>query len=519
MRSALVLATLLAASAAHGQLLESVVMPGPAIEGHAKLEGDCDKCHVRFDKAAQTQRCVDCHKPVAADLRDRHGYHGRAPEAAGKECRACHTEHKGRAARIVVFDARRFDHLITGFELRGAHARAPVDCASCHVAGHKYREARPECNACHAKDDRHKGKLGPACADCHGERDWKEARFDHSKTRFPLEARHAPLKCESCHRVADYKAAPRDCQGCHQKNDVHKGRYGTKCETCHDATGWKSRFRHDTQTRFALEGAHAPLKCTSCHKGELYRDRTPTACVGCHRADDIHRGALGEECTQCHNERGWKATRFNHDATRFPLRERHRAVKCAACHVPGADRRIGRECMSCHRKDDVHQGQEGEACARCHGEASWKVARYDHSHSRFPLTGAHFRVECRSCHASLRFREALRECRACHLKDDRHRGTLGRQCEDCHGTRTWASSDFDHDRRTRYPLEGRHRAARCADCHVRAVDGKAVAARECAACHAREDTHAGAFGPRCERCHTAVSWKQIRPDMGAPTAR
>ena len=34
--------------------IESLVMPGEVIEGHAKYEEECKNCHKRFDKGAQT---------------------------------------------------------------------------------------------------------------------------------------------------------------------------------------------------------------------------------------------------------------------------------------------------------------------------------------------------------------------------------------------------------------------------------------------------------------------------------
>ena len=51
------------------QSLEGVLMPGKVITGHAKVEDQCVKCHIRFDKAAQDRLCLDCHKDVARDLR------------------------------------------------------------------------------------------------------------------------------------------------------------------------------------------------------------------------------------------------------------------------------------------------------------------------------------------------------------------------------------------------------------------------------------------------------------------
>ena len=78
----------------------------------------------------------------------------------------------------------------------------------------------------------HQGSLGTKCADCHTENDWKEAKFDHEKTRFPLTGKHVDTKCVDCHKKgADYKDAPRTCIGCHKEDDDsskgHKGLYAS----------------------------------------------------------------------------------------------------------------------------------------------------------------------------------------------------------------------------------------------------------------------------------------------------
>jgi hypothetical protein len=133
--------------------LESVLMPGKVISGHARLEETCSNCHVRTDRSAQDQLCRDCHKEVKKDFADGTGYHGRLKE--NKPCRACHTEHKGRNARIVQLDEKSFDHSQTDFLLRGKHTDAA--CSKCHRPGAKFRAAESACVACHKKDDKHKG--------------------------------------------------------------------------------------------------------------------------------------------------------------------------------------------------------------------------------------------------------------------------------------------------------------------------------------------------------------------------
>src|SRR5512147_2667503 len=76
---------------------KSLLMPGQVIGGHAKYESECKNCHKSFDKAAQSGLCKDCHKDIDKDIAERQGYHGLMQEE--KECKACHTEHKGRDAR------------------------------------------------------------------------------------------------------------------------------------------------------------------------------------------------------------------------------------------------------------------------------------------------------------------------------------------------------------------------------------------------------------------------------------
>ena len=553
-------------------------MPGPVIEGHAKYENECRNCHVPFSRAAQNGLCLACHKETAADVRQEEGFHGRLKP---QPCRTCHTDHKGRDAKIVLLDELAFDHERTDFPLRGAHADPKTACRSCHVPGKKYREAPGRCIDCHAQKDAHKGRLGSACADCHAEKNWKETRVDHDKTRFPLRGKHAPLKCESCHKDTRYKETPTACIGCHRKEDKHKGRFGEKCESCHGDRDWKTiRFDHDTETRYPLRGRHRGITCESCHAGHLYRDKLQTACIACHGKDDSHKGTLGKACGNCHNERNWKETRFDHGKTRFPLRGRHDAIECKSCHKTtvfkdtpvaciachrkddkhkgtlgeacgtchternwkestfdhGTTRfpllgshtsvkceschrdpdykRTPADCLSCHKNDDVHEGQQGKKCESCHDADTWKKARFDHAHARFPLLGRHLVVECGKCHATKRYKDARSTCVACHDKDDVHKRRLGTRCESCHNARAWKSWDFNHDRQTRFPLDGAHKTLDCHACHRAPVQTRATLPTSCASCHATDDVHEGAFGRQCEKCHVTSSFKRIRQRVG-----
>lgn len=504
----------LAVSTAGAQGLESALSPGPLIRGHAKVEDKCASCHVRFDRAAQDALCLDCHKDVAADLKARTGLHGR--QQPPKACRSCHTDHKGRDMQIAPLDKKGFDHRQTDWPLRNAHAKV-ADCAACHVAGKRWREAPQACVACHRNDDVHKGSLGAQCADCHADTRWRDTRFDHATTRFALAGAHTDTPCEACHKPGrPYTDAPDTCNGCHRDDDFrkgHRGRYGERCDSCHDARAWRpaALFDHERDTRYALRGKHRAVRCDSCHTGSLQRDKPGTECVACHRSDDAHKGSLGNDCATCHQEAGWKTVaRFDHARSRFPLLGQHADADCKACHKTSAYRETPVDCIGCHRADDKHRANLGEACGACHGERSWKIPRFDHGQTRYPLRGGHLQAACSDCHAdATRYRGTSTDCLACHRSDDRHEGQLGARCDSCHGEQSWRTTRFDHAR-ARFALVGAHLKVECKACH--ASPRYRDAASDCAACHRADDKHRGALGARCDSCHNARAWPLVRFD-------
>lgn len=490
----------------YAQTLESVLSPGAVIQGHAKYENECKTCHVRFNPAGQDAQCMSCHKDVAQDVRQRSGHHGRiAPQA----CRSCHTDHRGRGAKVAEFDRKSFDHSLTDYALKSKHRE--VECIKCHSADKRWREAPTDCNSCHRKDDAHKGGLGAKCADCHTENRWKDVDFDHGKkTRFELTGKHADVKCNECHAKGRYKETPSACVACHKKDDEHKGQYGEKCDSCHGAKAWKpATFNHDVDTRYALSGKHRNVKCADCHAGPLYRNKLGQECISCHLKDDKHKQTLGRDCASCHTERSWKEPpKFDHEKTRFPLLGKHVKADCKDCHKDALYRQTPSLCIDCHRKDDKHAGTLGASCVDCHFERNWKTTqgRFDHQRTKFPLRNAHAasKVKCGDCHQDLKsYRLTATDCNACHKRDDKHEGTLGDRCELCHGDTAWRQAGFDHAR-SRFPLVGRHVNAKCKACHE--TSRFKDAARECWSCHKKADVHQQRYGTACDDCHNARAW-------------
>ena len=515
----LVLLLSLTANWVQADNLETAIMPGQVIQGHAKYEEKCDSCHKRFEKSAQNKLCMDCHKDVGKDVLEKQGFHGK--QNPDKDCRQCHTEHKGRNGKLINLDEKAFKHQDTDFQLKGKHAEDKVKCADCHKPKMKWREAPHTCVDCHKKDDdkAHHGNLGRDCLKCHTEKDWKVPDFDHSKTDFALKGKHVDVKCTECHIEGKYKDTPKECFECHRKDDdkAHKRVFGNKCETCHAEKSWKEdiHFDHNRDTKFDLLDKHRETKCSSCHR--VAGDRLKSSCVSCHKKDDKHNGTLGDKCEDCHNAKDWKSPKgFDHDKdTKFLLRDKHKEAKCDKCHTSSDHKyeKLPMDCWSCHKKDDekAHKGNYGRKCESCHKENDWKKIFFNHDKdTKYMLKFKHFEVKCDKCHTGKLYEQKLSQvCYDCHKKtdDDKgHKGNLGDKCDKCHTEKSWKDTVFNHDKDTKYPLLFKHKETKCNQCHTSQVYRDKTPS-DCYACHKKDDKHNGQEGKKCEDCHSVKGWK------------
>ncbi len=476
-----------------------------------------------------------------------------------------------------------------------AHASmsGPLQCLSCHklAAG----SAIYACLECHKEIDwrvsRRRGYHGAVvnpsstskdCIACHSEHNgenfslihWQPSQkaFDHTKTGYPLEGKHAELACQQCHKAENIAEAERpaikmkdlnrtflglsrDCVSCHE--DRHRGQLGKNCLQCHTLNDWKkpSGFDH-SKTKFLLTGAHVQVACAKCHKplggaekSLKYTGLAFAKCADCHT--DPHRGAFKADCESCHSTSTWKqvlpgtlGTKFDHAKTKYPLMGKHAEVKCSTCHhgqafsapLPHA------KCADCHTPDP-HRGQfrarkDGGACEACHTVEGFKSAKFavaEHAATAYPLEGNHAAVPCAKCHPpagrETRYKVKHDLCTDCHA--DIHKGQFAGaphagRCESCHTLKGFAPSTFSLARheKTRFRLTGGHVAVACADCHqVKRLPGTSQPAPyhfsdlSCTGCH--EDPHRGQFAQRmaqagpggnafgCEACHTTKIWADV----------
>ena len=532
----------------------------PQQQPHGDLKTDCGECHsaerwtpvdhARFDHGAtgfklegahRQARCRSCHESlvfsrVGTACADCHKDAHRGE--LGSRCEACHSPRSWSNQR-EMFQV----HNRTRFPLLAAHAS--LDCEACHKGQrqNQYANTPTECFGCHAETyarttspNHAQAHFSTRCEQCHGfaPRGWTTiVGFAHPAT-FPLVGQHAGLACSSCH-TNGFGNTSRECAACHEKdyqraaNPNHAtGKFPRQCDQCHTGTSWRpAKFDHSV-TRFQLSGGHAGVACDRCHPGQRYTG-TSMECVSCHQANynqttnPNHVTAhFATTCQSCHNTNAWKPANFDHNNTGFRLTGAHGNVACERCHPGGRYNGTPTQCYSCHQANYQQASNPSHSgfpttCESCHTTNGWRPASFNHNSTRFPLTGAHSRLDCGRCHSGGQYSGTPTDCYACHRSD--YNGTTNpnhsaagfpTRCTDCHTTNAWRPASFDHDGRYFPIYSGKHRGkwSGCGDCHVNSGNYRVF---ECTNCHEhnrtdmdRKHREVGGYqynSNSCYRCH------------------
>jgi hypothetical protein len=521
--------------------------PGPLARSHEELEGqdNCFKCHTD-GKNLSNDKCLGCHdhKDQKEKIDSRKGFHA-SPKIAGKKCWDCHQDHKGKNFDLMGWsavggmDAFRDKHdEWTTFKLNGKHEA--VKCEECHTRKNKqglrlFLGEAETCGNCHKDDQPHNFERAEMlkCDRCHSEIAWKPAKkvqdFDHNdpkQSAFKLEGSHVEVACAKCHPKAEFnlKKDTKECSACH--DSPHDGHlYGkVSCAKCHSpkfGSLAKMSFDHDRQTKFKLDGKHKQTACYDCHPKKV-EAKPGRACEGCHRSDDKHLGRFDDlgkpsPCGQCHGTRGWADSageNFQHNKkTKFVLTGKHAEAGCRDCHRGKTPDKFERfdpakvGCMGCHKHTNVHNREfVDKDCLGCHKSAgdvnSTETARgnFHGPQSRFPLVAGHAKVPCVKCHKDEKNWKIPMECGTCH-EDSLHKGSLGDACDRCHAPGVWQAARFDHDKDSKYPLNGLHEKATCEGCHPNRQYKPTPTSCGDAQCHLADDAHKLRLGTACEKCH------------------
>jgi len=239
-------------------------------------------------------------------------------------------------------------------------------------------------------------------------------------------------------------------------------------------------------------------------------------------------GEFQGDCSLCHSADAWLPAKpgkeFDHAKLGMRLEGAHAVAKCRACHVSlDFTKQKKQACVACHQ--DVHRGELGTDCERCHTARSFidrgGMVRA-HQLTRFPLQGVHASLDCERCHppapaGRMQFVGTQPECYACHsdaylAADPDHQGSgFSQDCSMCHSPLFWQPARFSHEG-TDFPLTGAHKPLPCGSCHGDGVyDGKSA---DCYSCH-RDDYDATAdpvhttvgFPTACADCHTTSAWR------------
>lgn len=468
----------------------------------AGTDKDCRSCHIDPHQSTLGQNCQECHNTSAwkvVDINQRHSRYRLALSGVHNimECRACHYNS---------------DNFI--------YSGAPVECYSCHKD-----EYNASINPQHALMN-----LATDCTKCHTLRSsgWTAENFIH--VPLSLKGAHTTLKCSQCHTT---KSVTQECFGCHQDDfnraKEHKSMgYPQNCIQCHNTAKWEGAQFNHSLSQFPLTGAHAGRACAECHKSG-YKG-TPIVCSACHQdsynssVNPDHRAAgISTDCKQCHNTSAWVPSDFKHSSTGFTLTGAHNTLACSDCHK-GTMSGLNKECYSCHKDDftsaanHVSSGYP-QTCAQCHSTASWKPANFNHSLTRFTLTGAHINVSCSKCHTSGYTGTSIL-CYDCHtanysasVNPGHQKLSLSTICQDCHTTNAgWKPAQFPVHSKY-WVIDGAHSAIAgdCVKCHNGNYNNTPVS---CFGCHQADFNKTAdpphltlAFPMECQQCHTKTAWK------------
>lgn len=289
--------------------------PAPTVD-FGGLKRDCGSCHDDTHQGDLGATCETCHSTERFAVTT---YAHRTPGTFFEgthtpvTCAKCHAP--SGTARVPV---------LTRATVRAAAAGAAPAVPPGPLANVHFTATPRTCLSCHA--DVHLGQVAQTCESCHSVALAKFAvapTFDHARTTFPLGGKHAPVACVKCHekKTQTFPAGPgtaarltglaTTCVSCHQ--DLHLGQFGPtgqRCETCHTDQAFKlTAYTHKNaaQAPFFV-GAHRKAACSGCHtsatgqfaagRGTAVRYAIDTTCTSCHR--DVHNGALGPKCADCH---------------------------------------------------------------------------------------------------------------------------------------------------------------------------------------------------------------------------
>lgn len=221
-------------------------------------------------------------------------------------------------------------------------------------------------------------------------------------------------KCEDCHLSITQERQAKtglhgrflqsdNCQGCHTD---HKGADANITALAVDD------FDHADNVGFSLVKHDDDIACQDCHVNGRF-DPTNLDCITCHTdLDETYMGKhttlFGNSCLDCHDGVD-RMSNFDHAAI-FPLEDTHATIDCLDCHKKQVFDGLPSDCVDCHAEPEVHIGQFGVDCQRCHTTGAWTPAQL--LMHTFPINHeSRNDIDCVTCHQTT---YADYTCYGCH---------------------------------------------------------------------------------------------------------
>jgi len=376
------------------------------------------------------QQCLGCHA-----MRERLGQFAPEDEPHGAKCGSCHNPHvqttpQGAFQSCATSGCHtRSDTLTSMHRSLGRHRLQT--CGACHGA-HTWKANAVDCRSCHT------GISDPAVRTRPPDHPAINSSGSGSDGVAPPATSARDLVVPAPHARPPLDLTPasftphRQAVSARSPAPAGRGRQrGTAAPTTLTTGGSRAPSQGRDSARFE-HARHNALSCTTCHStraghGDL-RTSVARDCQGCHHDNP----AYARDCARCHTaaELGgakqlptlFALTVLPQPATR-PLpfaHARHDSLECGTCHAAGKQKKVARDCASCHAN---HHTAEA-TCASCHPPARTTHTREVHA-TGCATSGCHdrergvavnpVRATCLACHAEQREHKPDRECAPCHL--------------------------------------------------------------------------------------------------------
>ena len=300
--------------------------------------------------------------------------------------------------------------------------RAPTDCAGCHLP-----DFQKTTNPNHVS-----AGFPTTCTTCHNDGAMARASFDHNKTKFALTGSHSSAQCAQCHvnvlqvlrPSAPAVTSPifrrRPIRTTPRRASRRPARRATR--PCNGGAVF-DHHRRSSRSPGSTPAPNAPSATSAVSALELRPTaRAVTSPISRRRPTRTTPRRASPPPARRATRRCVEGAGFNHSTTKFPLTGKHTSTQCAQCHVNGKFAGTPTECAGCHLPDfqkttnPTTPRLASQRPARRATRPAWRAV-FNHSTTKFPLTGKHTSTQCAQCHVNGKFTGTPTECAGCHLPD------------------------------------------------------------------------------------------------------